>query len=135
MRNPAVPTHLDVEALSEEDRLALEELDPAWEYDEVLRRKQIADRIIAAGPRPFRVPTAGGWAFVHPDVKHRGSWRATFFDENDEPYSHWEYPRDTSEESFAAVVREVTRDAGPRYDRMEWYVGNPAEIDPALYEY
>jgi hypothetical protein len=132
-RNPGVPTHLDVEALSDTDRKLLEELDPEFEFDETLRKHQIAERIVAGGPRPFRAPTAAGWVFVHPDVKHPGSWRATFFDENDEPYSHMEFPRDTSEESFAAVVKEITLDA--KFDRMEWYVGNPAEIDPVLYEY
>jgi hypothetical protein len=131
--NPGVPTHLDVEALSKKDRELLEELDPAFEFDETLRKHQIADRIVAAGPRPFRAPTAAGWVFVHPDLKHSGSWRATFFDDDWEPYSHMEFPADSSEESFAAAVKEITLDA--KFDRMEWYVGNPGEIDPALYEY
>lgn len=131
--NPGVSTHLDLEALTKEERELLEEY-PDFELDETYRKDQIAARIVAAGPRPFRTPTsAGGWVFVHPDLKHPGSWRATYFDDDGDPWSHTEFPRDTSEESFAATLKDLRLDA--KFDRMEWYVGNPEQIDPLLYEY
>ena len=117
-RNSAVPTHLDVAALSAKDREMLEEF-PEFDLEELYTKEQIASRVVAAGPRSFRAPTPGGWVFVHPDLNSRGNWRATFFDAEGNPYSHTEFPRPTSEESFEAVVEDLSLDA--RLAQMEWY--------------
>lgn len=120
--NPGVEMHFDPEILTEEQKQDLIDFDdPAWGMEDQVRRQQVVDRIVAAGPRAFIAPVSEASkveVLVHKDSVHPGNWRATYIDE-DGPIGHDEAIRPTPEESFRDIVNDLKYRAN--LYKMEWF--------------